>query len=90
MGRCTGRVRLVTLPTRCVLIMGATSGKQDYLPSYCQVLSFHTTSISFHGFDAMCILLHDLNIWIRIHSNDLVSGTKRRDAIEECYLVTTL
>ena len=90
MDRCTGRIRLVTLPTRCVLIMGATPGKQDYLPSHCQVLSFHTTSISFHSFDAMCILLYHLDIWIRIYRNDLVSGIKRRDAIEECYLVVTM
>jgi len=90
MVRCSGRIRLVTLPTRRLSIMGTTSGKQDYLPSHRQVLSLHTTSISFHGVDAMCILLYHLDIWIRIYSNDLVSGTERRDAIEECYLVVTM
>jgi hypothetical protein len=49
-----------------------------------------TTSRSFYSIDAMCILLYNLDIWIRIHSDDLVSGTKRRDAIEECYFVITL
>jgi len=90
MSRCPGRIRLVTLPTLRLSIMGTTSRKQDVIPSDCQILSLHTTSISFHGVDAMCILLYHLNIWIRLHSNDLVSGTKRRDAIEECYLVVTM
>jgi hypothetical protein len=90
MGRCTGRIRLVTMPARRLFVMGTSPREQDLLPSHRQVLPFHTTSISFHGVDAMCILLYHLNIWIRIHSNDLVSGTKRRDAIEECYFVTAL
>jgi hypothetical protein len=88
--RCAGRIRLINLPAHRISIVGTTSRKQDFLPPNSQVLPLHTTSLSFHGVDAMCILLYNLDIWIRIHSDDLVSGTKRRDAIEECYFVITL
>jgi hypothetical protein len=90
MDRCTGRICLVDLPARRLLTMGASPRKQDYLPSHRQILPLHAASISFHGLDAVCILLYHLDIWIRIHSHDLVSGTQRRDATEECYLVITL
>jgi hypothetical protein len=90
MGRCPGRVRLVYLPACCLLILGTSPREQNYFSSHRQVLPLHKTSLSFHGVDAMCIFLYNLDIWIRLHSNDLVSGTKRRDAIEECYFVTTL
>lgn len=90
MGRCTGRIRLINLPARGLLIVGTSPREQNYLPSHRQVLPLHTASVSFHGVDVMCILLYHLNIWFRIHSHDLVSRTQRRDAIEERNLVTTM
>jgi hypothetical protein len=90
MGRCPGRIRLVYLPACCLLILGTSPRKQDFLPPNSQVLSLHTASVSFYSINVMCILLYNLDLWIRIHSDDLVSGAQRRDAIEECYFVTTL
>lgn len=71
-------------PARGIYAVGTTPREQDYFPAYRQILSFHPTSVSFHGPHGLRLLLLYHHPGIRVYRHDLVSGIERGDGIAEC------
>jgi hypothetical protein len=90
MDRCARRLCTLPPPPSGIHGLGKTLGEPYDLSPNCQILSIHSTPISLHGTDALCILLYDIDIGIRLHGYILVSGVDGNNGIEECYFVAAV